>query len=306
MWIEEVGEINEQLMLLGTRKTIMYLLKGDRYTLLGGGGQWIVPELERQFREFQIDMDRVQYLVVGHTHYDHCGAVPYLQKRYPHLQVLASQQALNLYSMEKAVRNMRTFSQQVMQELGLPMEFEGISLEFDGVRVARTLREGERLDLGGQLSFRVYETPGHSRCAITLYEPQKKWLFPTDSMALPVDAGNRFASTASESFIVYLDSLKKLAGLEVDLCAWEHFGVMTAGDAKDIVRRVMRFTLEYKRRLAAHVDQTGDIEETARRFAQDWLDITGFEFLPQPVMLHITRGMVQKALEEQVDEAQYL
>ena len=76
MWIEQVGEINEQLMLLGTRKTIMYLLKGDRYTLLGGGGQWIVPELERQFTQFQIDMDRVQYLVVGHTHYDHCGAVP--------------------------------------------------------------------------------------------------------------------------------------------------------------------------------------------------------------------------------------
>ncbi len=306
MWIHEVGEINEHLMLLGTRKTIMYLVRGDRYMLLGGGGQWMVPELERQLHEFQIDMERVQNLVIGHTHYDHCGAVPYLQKRYPHLQVLASQQAEKLYNMEKAVRNMRTFSHQVMETLGLPMEYNGISLEFDGVRVARVLREGERVDLEPELSFQVFETPGHSRCAITLYEPRKKWLFPSDSMAPPVAGANGFVSTASESFIVYLDSLKKLAHLDVDLCAWEHFGILTGEDAKNIVKRVMRFTLDYKHRLVDHFHQAGDIEQTAQWAAQDWLNTTGFEFLPFPVMLHITRGVVKNALEEVVDEAQYV
>ena len=133
---------NDRLMLFGTPRNISYLVKGNRYMLIGGGGQWIVPELERQFRENQIDMDRIQYLLIGHTHYDHCGAVPYLQRRYPHLQVLASREAEKLFSMEKAQRNMRTFSHQVMQEMGLPMEFEGVSLEFDKIHVDRTLEEG--------------------------------------------------------------------------------------------------------------------------------------------------------------------
>jgi 2-aminobenzoylacetyl-CoA thioesterase len=306
MWIHQVGAINDELVLLGSRKSVMYLVKGDPWMLIGGGGQWIVPELERQLREFQIDMNRVRYLVVGHTHYDHCGAVPYLQRRYPHLQVLASQQAASLYSMEKALRNMRNFSQQVMQELGLPMEHEGISLEFDEVRVARALKEGDRIDLGPQFSFEVIETPGHSRCAMTLYEPQRKWLFPSDSMGPPVNGPNEFLPTASESFVVYLDSLKKLADREVTLCAWEHFGVLTDEDAKDIVKRVMRSTIDYKNRLVDHYHQTTDIDKTAQWAAREWLDISGFEFLPFPIMTYITRQMVKNALEETVDAGRYL
>ncbi|WP_422699204.1 MBL fold metallo-hydrolase [Desulfosarcina cetonica] len=58
--------------------------------LVGGGCQWIVRELMEQIQAWKIDMQRVKYLFIGHSHFDHCGAVPFLQKRYPHLEVLAS------------------------------------------------------------------------------------------------------------------------------------------------------------------------------------------------------------------------
>ncbi|MGA2227798.1 MAG: MBL fold metallo-hydrolase [Syntrophobacteraceae bacterium] len=44
-------------------------------------------------------MDRIQYLLSAHSHYDHCGAVPYLRRRYPHRQVLASREAEKIYGM---------------------------------------------------------------------------------------------------------------------------------------------------------------------------------------------------------------
>ncbi len=306
MWIQTPGAVNDRLMLFGTPRNISYLAKGDRYMLIGGGGQWIVPELERQFSEYQIDMDRVQYLLIGHTHYDHCGAVPYLQRRYPHLQVLASREAEKLYGMEKAIRNKHNFSYQVMQQMGLPLEFEGISLEFDKIHVDHALKDGDRVDLGASLSFEVIETPGHSRCSLTLYEPHEKWLFPSDSMAVPVGKCGEFVCMASESFITHLNSLKKLAALDIRLCAWEHFGVMTQEDVRDIVGRVIRYTLEYKRQLAEHAGQTGDVEETARWAARNFLDTTGFEFVPFDVSLYIQRVMVKNALEEQVSQSDYL
>ncbi len=306
MWIQAPGAVNDRLMLFGTPRNILYLVKGDRYMLIGGGVQWIVPELERQFREYQIDIDRIEYLLIGHTHYDHCGAVPYLQRRYPHLQVLASREAEKLYGMEKAIRNMRKFSHQVMQNMGLPLELDGVSLEFDKIHVDRTLTDGDRVDLGSGLSFGIIETPGHSRCSMALYAPQQKWLFPSDSMAVPVGKRDGFVSTASESFIVYLDSLKKLTALDIRLCAWEHFGVMTQEDVRDIVGRVIRYTLEYKRQLAEHAGQTGDVEETARWAARNFLDTTGFEFVPFDVSLYIQRVMVKNALEEQVSQSDYL
>lgn len=306
MRIQKPGEINEHLVMLGTRENNLYLVKGDPFILIGGGGQWIVPEIERQIRDFRIDMDRVKYLCIGHTHYDHCGAVPYLQKRYPHLSVLASIGAVKLFAMEKAVRNMRTFSHKVMEDLGLPMVFEGISLEFDGISVARGLKEGDRIDLGGDLVFDVFETPGHSRCAMTLYAPEKKWLFPSDSLSIPVDDAGEFASTASESYISYLNSLKKLENLDVQLCAWEHFGVVTDEDARGIIQRAIRFTLNEIRRVRDLLAKTGDSEVVARMTAREWLDRTGFGFLPYDIMVHICRGMIKNVLEEAVEESDYL
>jgi glyoxylase-like metal-dependent hydrolase (beta-lactamase superfamily II) len=306
MWIKEPGEINDRLVFLGTQKNNLYLVKGDRYMLIGGGGQWIVPELARQIRDYQIDMDRVHYLFVGHSHYDHCGAVPYLRKRYPHIKILASQGAVKLFGMEKAVKNMRTFSRQVMENLGYPMEFDGISLELDGVTVDRGLKDGEQIDLGNDLCFNVYETPGHSRCAMTAYAPRQKWLFPSDSLCIPVDDADEFVSTASESFVTYLDSLKKLEKLDVHLCAWEHHGVMTDGDAHDIIKRGIRFSLDYRRRILNLLEETGDSEQVAHWATKNWLDRTGFDFLPYDIMLYISREVVENAVEEKIEESKYL
>jgi hypothetical protein len=36
--------------------------------------------------------------------------------------------------------------------------------------------------------------------------------------------------------------------------------------------------------------------------AKEFLDVTGFKFLPQEVMVHISRTMVMNALEEDVEE----
>jgi 2-aminobenzoylacetyl-CoA thioesterase len=306
MWIKEPGEVNDRLIFLGTLKNSIYLVKGDRHMLVGGGAQWIVPELEKQIRDFQIDMDRVQYLLIGHSHYDHCGAVPYLQKRYPHIDILASEGVVKLFNMEKAMQNMRTFSCQVMENLDLPMTYEGISLEFDGVTVAKGLKDGDHIDLGNGVLFELYETPGHSRCSMTAYAPDQKWLFPSDSLCIPIDDDDEFAPTASESFITYLESLKKLENLDVRLSAWEHYGIMTDVHAKDIIRRGIRFTLDFRQRILSRLKETGDSEKVAHWATKDWLDRTGFDFLSYDIMLYISRGVIKNAVEEQIDEQKYL
>jgi len=302
MFNQSIGEINERLVRLGTRQSVIYLVKGNPDMLIGGGGQWVIPTLEQQIREFHIDMDRVRYLLIGHSHYDHCGAVPYLQKRYPHLKVLASRGAAKLFAMEKAVSNINKFSRQAMEEMGAPMQFNGMSLEFDGIQVAKSLKEGNRVDLGNKLIFEVYETPGHSRCSIMVYVPEKKWLFCSDSIPLPADNGKRLVCTASESYKTFLASLRKMETLPIHLCAWEHCGYMTDNDAQGIIPRAINSTLEYKRLLQERVAQSQDIEMTAQWAAQEWLAATGMKFLPYDVIVHIQRTMVENAVEEKLEE----
>ena len=306
MWIDTTGEIDDRLVRLGNYKSGVYLVKGDRWMLIGGGGQWMVPDMEQQVEALKIDMDRVAYLFIGHSHYDHCGAVPYLQKRYPHLKVLASREAAKFFAMEKAIANMHKFSTQAMETMGLPMEYNGIPLTFDGIRLHGVLEEGERLDLGDDLSLEFIETPGHSRCSMMAYCPGRQWLFPSDSMPIPLGADGRFMCTASESFVTYLNSLKKISDRPIRLCAWEHHGAMTDEDARSIVSRAIAYTLEYKRLLVENLEQSGNLDETALWAARDWLDNTNFDFLPLDVMHYITKGMVKNAQEETITDSDWI
>lgn len=300
MFFDSPGEINERLVRLGTNHSVMYLVKGDLHMLIGGGGQWVVPALEEQIEAYGIDMQRVRYLLIGHSHYDHCGAVPYLQKKYPHIEVLASRGAAKLYAMEKAVNNMRKFSRMAMDAMGVPEKINGIPLEFDNVHLARTLGEGDRVDLGGGLYFEVFESPGHSRCSLMAYAPEQKWLFPSDSMPVPCESGKRLMCTASESYSAYMDSLRKLENRPIDLCGWEHFGYMTGDEVRRIIPNGIDATLEYKRILQERARELDSVDKAAEWAAKEWLKVTGFKFLPHAVMVHISRTMVVNALEEKV------
>ncbi|GAI18030.1 unnamed protein product, partial [marine sediment metagenome] len=79
MWIQEPGKINDRIDFLGTRDLCLYLLKGKEAMIIGGAMSYIAPSLERQFSEMDFDLDRIRYLVIPHSHFDHCGAVPYLK-----------------------------------------------------------------------------------------------------------------------------------------------------------------------------------------------------------------------------------
>jgi glyoxylase-like metal-dependent hydrolase (beta-lactamase superfamily II) len=300
MWIQKPGIINDRMVMLGTNRNTIYLLKGDVHMFVGGGGPWMIQELMGQIKAWNIDMQRVQYLFVGHSHFDHAGAVPFLQKRYPHLEILASQEAARFFAMPKAIQNARKFCQDALCRMGVPDTVEGISLDFDTIEPVHVLSDSERIDIGGGLVLCAFETPGHSRCSMTLYAEEQKWLFPSDTLSIPINEGWDFACTASESFVDYLRSLKRLEKLEVSLCAWEHFGLMTDQHVHQIVQRVLRSTLAYKDDLKKQVEASGDVEAVVDWATRQWLDQTGFEFIPLDVMRYICRQMVRNAIEEEL------
>ena len=298
MWIRDWGSVEERLDFLGLIKSGVYLLKGDRYMLVGGSGPWVVADLERQLQELRVDLDRIAYVWLSHSHYDHCGAVPYLKRRIPKIQVVASRGAAALLGMEKAVRNMQLFLREAAEATGAPPELGGISLDFEGFQVDRALSDGEIVDLGGGVRLCGIETPGHSRCSMVGYEPERKWLFPGDSLHIPSLVDDDPIFTASESFVVYQQSLQKLAQLEVFLCGWEHHGLRTGEDARHVIRNGLEYTTRYKLDVLDAVSRLGSPEAAAEQVSRDWLARAQFPFLPDRVMLHIARGIVTNAVDE--------
>jgi len=83
MRIREAGTISDQLIFLGDQRVCMYLLKGERYLLLGGGMSYVVPTVEEQLDRFGVDRSRITGLLILHSHFDHSTAAPYFMQAWP-------------------------------------------------------------------------------------------------------------------------------------------------------------------------------------------------------------------------------
>ncbi len=185
MRIRKPGKINDHLWFLGRKESCVYLLRGSRDSMLiNGGMSYIVPDLLRQFDEFDIDESRITRLLILHSHFDHVGIIPFLKRRNNKLAVYGSARAWEILRMPKAIKTINAFNHEVSMQVGREAAYEAQDLEWREVINGNTISEGDTFDMGN-LTGQVYETPGHSSCSISLYVPELKALFPSDGACIP-------------------------------------------------------------------------------------------------------------------------
>ena len=128
MLIKEPGKITERIDFLGTWENCLYLLKGKEAMIIGGGMSWIAPALEKQLSAMDFDLKKIKYLVIPHSHFDHCGAVPYLKRKFPHIQIVASAYSKEVFSKEMAVDFIAGINKEMIEKFGLQNEYERLNL----------------------------------------------------------------------------------------------------------------------------------------------------------------------------------
>lgn len=302
MRIEKPGFIADRILLLGSRHVASYLVMGDSYAWIGGGTAWGVPRLEEQLDRFGIDRRRIRYLVVSHVHHDHCGAVPYLRRRYPWIEVIASPYGADLLTKEKPVRLMKDLNARTIDRLGRAHSHDGVPLSFEDVTVAYRVSDGDKLDLDDGFTLRFFATPGHSRCSISVYIPQVKILFPGDSIPYPEPGQAKLTVAANHDYSDYLSSLAKLIPLSIAIVAYEHGGVLTGKDAEGIVGRGLEAAKRQLERIRARLLELGDEELLVEEIAAKYQTLKLFQLLPSDNLRSIIRRMVRSAVESSGEE----
>lgn len=298
MRILEPGPIDAQLLFLGNRKVASFLVTGEVSALIGGGVAWGVADLEAQLDRFAVDRDRLRYLVISHAHHDHCGAVPYLRRKYPHLETIASPYCAHLLAKIKVVEMMRALNHRTLESLGREHTHEGISLEFASIPVDRQVSEGDELSLGRGLTLRFWETPGHSRCSMSVYVPEKRALFPGDAIPYPEQGRAGLTVTANHDYADYLQSLEKLERLAVDVVAYEHGGVLVGDEARGIVARGAQAAREQRDRIRTRYAELGSLDLLVAETAEKLQGVELFRMVSGDVLSAIVGRMVKSALEQ--------
>ncbi len=298
MWIKEPGKVTNRLELLGTRESCLYVLKGKDMMIIGGGMSWIAPSLEAQFSAMDFEPQKLKYLVISHSHFDHCGAVPYLKRKLPHIQILASAYSEQVFAKEKAVNFIAASNKSIIDRLGLQSEYERLNLKFDGIHVDRVVTEQKIIDLGNDVDVHFLEVPGHTRCSIATYVPKLKALFPSDAVPPPTeDEESVFFPGPQYDFGMYKQSMARLASLEVEIFASEHYGAVTGDQARQTLQEGLRQTERFESYITKLYRQTGNFDETVKKAAAKILQRSEFDFMGGELQLTVLGTVIRRILE---------
>jgi glyoxylase-like metal-dependent hydrolase (beta-lactamase superfamily II) len=130
--------------------------------LIDTGPRCAAPELLRILSQVPVNQ-----IVVTHGHEDNIGGLEDVHARFQHAPIYASYRAINVIQEPTRLR-LQLYRRLVW---GVPKALKQVRSLDD---VDNTLRTSA-------YTFRVVETPGHSRDHISLFEPSQRWLFSGDA-----------------------------------------------------------------------------------------------------------------------------
>jgi len=291
MIIEKAGFVTDRILLLGRKESCVYLLKGRReYALLGGGTAYIVPDVIHQLKKFSIEEKKINRIVILHSHFDHCGIVPFFKKRWPWVKISASPRAKELLTKPEVVENISSLNQLLLVEHGLEKLAGDMGIGFDGIHVDDVVKEGDVLACD-ELSMEVIDVPGHSSCSIAVYVPQEKAMFASDAGGIPF--GDKIFTAANSNFDKYQESLQKMAGYEIGVYLAEHYGARTGNDGRHFLKESMDAAKETRTVLEASYAKTKEIEMSTQEVTDRVLDWMPDGFMPREIIAIVVRQMMR-------------
>src|SRR4030042_5739885 len=291
MRIRKPGKVHERIWFLGREESGVYLLEGDDGSMMVSGGMsYIVSDIIRQFEEFRIDESRIKKLLILHSHFDHVGIIPFFKRRNPEMEIYASERAWEILQMDKAILTINEFSRNVEKRMKREEVTSAYDLEWRNDVSCKTIREGDRIDLGG-LEVLILEIPGHSSCCIAAYIPKLKALFPTDGGGIPFD--QPIVTSGNSNYTKYQQSLERLKDLKVDYYCADHYGYVIEEEAREFISKSIEMAKINRTQMEEAYRSSQDIDAAARKIISSFYEENPSYFLSPEIFLDVYRQMVR-------------
>ncbi len=161
-------------------------------------------------------------ILLTHSHFDHCGAAPYLMRKFPQIKVGASSRAAEVLQRESAINLIRRFNAEYEEKMADAIKGEDTS--FSGIPVDLLLKEGDCIELADKVSIQVFETPGHTRDSLSYFFPDLGLLVAGEAAGVP--EGDFIHSVFLANYNDYLGSLEKLRAIGAEALCIAHVGIL--------------------------------------------------------------------------------
>jgi len=242
----------------------IYLLDGDKPVIFDAGLSFLGEFYAEEIKAVLGDR-KPAYLLLTHSHFDHCGAAATLKQHFPGLKIMASkkaQQALRRPHAIALIRELTRAAETYAHDMGLA--FNG-DHPFRPFEVDEVLQEGDRLEVSQGQTIQVIETPGHTWDCLSFYIRPLRALIASEA-AGQTDSNGYIFSEYLADYDQYLGSIKKMVDLGVDILSLGHFYVYTGADASAYLQQSLCSCEAFCQLVESNLKQAlGDMQQVMAR-----------------------------------------
>ncbi len=284
----------EHFFQLGTPFFPVYLSLGKEAMLIEGGTGGELNLVKEQLKELGVDPQKIKYITLTHSHADHIGLVPHLAGEWGHFKLCANRKVSEALQNEAVIKEFIKMDNFIAGRLKSIGEINDLPPVLDNYvfNVDTFINDGDKLDLGSGVSWKVLNIAGHSPCQIALFEESEGTLVVGDGAGLYFPKIDDFWPEYFLSLEQYCASMHKLAQFKGNRVALSHFGVVS-GDSRSFIKKSLKATEGYHNEMLERTEKGEDPNAVANE-KSEWVlsnhNYMTFELTEQMARLLIKRS----------------
>lgn len=212
----------------GRRAIFPALIKGEGYNILVDASYpRTLHRIEKVVAQHGLSMEDLTHVVITHHDFDHIGSLAALKRKYPRIQIVASEKEIPyITGKEKSLRLRQAeslYDSLPEEERPQALRFQHLLESVETVAVDRGVKDGDLIVSG----VVVVDTPGHTPGHISLYMPDEKVLIAGDALVFR----NGVLEIANPEYTLdtqaALNSIRRIQNLGPDIILCYHGGKYT-------------------------------------------------------------------------------
>lgn len=207
------GNGGEALLIMGSEKTAL-LDCGMAYC-----GKSMTANLKKELKIR--GREKLDFVILSHSHYDHIGALPYVKDEFPEVIVCASHHCCEILKRPNA-RNLIKELGTAARDLYAPDDKGDITIE--GLAVDLVLKEGDSISLGKERIIAI-ETKGHTDCSMSYGLEPYRLLFTSESTGM-LERAEYVHTPILKDYGDSMISMKKCMDYRAEYLCLPHFGML--------------------------------------------------------------------------------